>query len=161
MQTAGPKVRPQRIQKRNTTDLVRPAAVPFTPDMETGRAETVGAGHRMASAARTAPKAGAAAFRNLDRQIGRRSDRRRQNGRAGRRREAKSQYCTKSDCTYHRLLPRFYRLSNNSSSPIQKTGAVGTYRSNMTKTMKEGYQLFIGRSSRVFLSLGALQNRGE
>jgi hypothetical protein len=55
----------------------------FRPDVIAGRAETAGTGHRVASAARTAPESAAATFRNLDRQIGAGSDRHQHHGRAG------------------------------------------------------------------------------
>src|SRR6202012_4513253 len=90
--------------------LVRPATVAFRSDMEAGRAETVRAGHRMASAMRAAPETRAAAFGNPDRQIGRSTDRRGQDGRIGRRRKAESQRRTECNSTYHRSLPLCLRL---------------------------------------------------
>ena len=74
----------------------------FGPDVIAGRAEAAGASHRMAGATRTAPKSAAAAFRNLDGQIGADSDRRRQDGRAGCRRKAECQCSTENNCPYHR-----------------------------------------------------------
>src|SRR5262249_939142 len=80
------------------------------PDMEAGRAKSTPR-HRMAPATRTTPPSRSSAFRNLDRQIGRRCDRHRHDGRIGDRRNAETQRGTDRNCTYIPSIPSLFSRS--------------------------------------------------